>query len=66
MGTGASATNSTIKSPVNNPNNKKPDRYSHINIPAFTKEERATRIVNQINQKNILRARLEQTANNTT
>ena len=57
MGTGASATNVKIKSPVNNPNNKKPDRYSNINIESFTEREKTIRIINQINIKNILQIR---------
>ena len=66
MGTGASATNVNIKSPVNNPNSNKPDRYSNINIPSFTKQERTVRITNQINQKNILRIRRGRLENNKT
>ena len=66
MGTGASATNVNIKSPVNNPNSNKPDRYSNINIPSFTKQERTVRITNLINQKNILRIRRGRLENNRT
>ena len=64
MGTGASATNVQVKSPVNNPNNKKPTRYSNINLIPFTEQEQTIRIINQINQKNILRIRRERLLNN--
>ena len=48
----------------NNPNNKKPTRYSNINLIPFTEQEQTIRIINQINQKNILRIRRERLLNN--
>ena len=61
MGTGASAANVRIKSPINNPNSNKPERYSKINIAPFSKEERTFRIANQVRQKRIINVRHKKT-----
>ena len=64
MGTGASAAKVRIKSPINNPNSNKPERYSKINIAPFSKEERTLRIANQVRPSEYRNTRHEKNNSN--